>query len=136
MSKTLRVIEPFFTLSVGDVLELTEDGKSYVNVHNDEFCRADADGEDFSSSYESTIRFSVAYAKELIKEGYLSEEANNGREFVNIFTEIDTLLDKYNTELKSIDKTMNGVQECVKLEKATVLANLIKLLTHLKGLKK
>ena len=136
MSNTLQVIEPFFTLTVGDTLELTKDGKSYVNVRSDEFSKAGKNGEDFSSSYESTVTFSVAYAKELLKEGIVCEVNPEKQEFVNIFTEIDNLLEKYTKELKSIDTDMKGCQECVKLEKCTVLNNLITLLTYLKGLKK
>lgn len=136
MSKTLQVIEPFLTLSVGDALELSQDGRNYVNVHKDEFCRSDEEGNDFSSSYEGTIKFSVAYAKELVKNGYLAEQTDSDRPFVNIFTEIDELLNKYTTELNEIEKTMKDSHPCVKLEKTTVLTNLIKLLTYLKGLKK
>lgn len=136
MSKTLQVIEPFFTLSVGDTLELSKDGKRYVNVRSNEFNKAGKDGEDYSSSFESTITLSVAYAKELLEDGYVCEVANEERNFVNVFTEIDNLLEKYNNEIASLDKTMSGAQECVKLERFTVLRNLITLLTYLKGLKK
>lgn len=140
MSKTLQVIEPFFTLSVGDILQLSDNGKNYVNVRNDEFTKAGKNGEDFSSSFASTVTFSVAYAKELIKEGYVcevtAEKVNDKQEFVNVFTEIDTLLDQYTKELESVDTVMKGCPECMKLEKCTVLNNLITLLTHLKSLKK
>lgn len=136
MSKTLQVIEPFFTLSVGDTLELTKDGKNYVHSCNNEFCKASKDGEDYSSSFESTITISVAYAKELIEDGYLCEVGAEKQEFVNVFTAIDDLLNKYTEELKTIDKTMKGMPECIKLERATVLNNLITLLSYLKGLKK
>lgn len=136
MSKTLQVIEPFFTLSTGDTLELSQDGKSYINVRSDEFHKADKSGEDFSSSYESVIKFSVAYAKEMLKNGIVCEVTPEKQEFVNIFTEIDNLLEKYNNELKNIDTDMKGVHECIKLERHTVLRNLITLLTHLKKLKK
>ena len=136
MSKTLQVVEPFFTLSAGDILELSKDGKSYVNTRNDEFCKANSNGDDISSSYSSTIRFSTAYAKELVEDGYLCEETDGGREFVNIFTEIDRLIEKYGDELESLDEDMAAVPQCVKLERYTVLNNLITLLTHLKGLKK
>lgn len=135
MSKTLKVIEPYFTLSVGDTLELTEDGKHYETSRKDEFSKVGKNGEDYTSSYSCTYLVSVEMAKELIKEGFLTEETANTT-FVNVFDEIDTLLDKYTKELQSIDTDLKGCQECVKLEKFTVLSNMIKLLSHLKGLKK
>ena len=135
MSKTLEVIEPYFTLSVGDTLELTKDGKYYEISRKDEFSKVGKNGEDYTSSYSSTYLISVEMAKELINEGFLAEGTANTT-FVNVFDEIDNLLDKYTKELNNIDKDMKGCQECVKLEKFTVLSNMIKLLSHLKGLKK
>lgn len=136
MSKTLQVIEPFFTLAVGDLLELSEDGKNYVNVKTDEFNESDVNDEDFNSSYSSTVTFSLAYARELIKAGILEEVLTNRSTFVNIFDEIDNLLNRYTAELKTVGQTEKDMPECVKLEKTTVLHNMIKLLTHLKSLKK
>ena len=49
---------------------------------------------------------------------------------------INSFIEKYNDELESLDEDMAAVPQCVKLERYTVLNNLITLLTHLKGLKK
>lgn len=136
MAKTLKVIEPFCTMSVGDKLELSKDGNNYEYSRSDEFNKIGKDGETYSSSFESTMRFSPAFVKELIRNGFLVEETTDKQEFVNIFTEIDNLLNHYTEELSSINTNMKGCQECVKLEKTTVLNNLITLLTYLKGLKK
>lgn len=136
MTKTLKVIEPFCTMSVGDKLELSKDGNNYEYSRSDEFNKIGKDGETYSSSFESTMKFSPAFVKELIRNGFLVEETTDKQEFVNIFTEIDNLLNHYTEELSSINTNMKGCQECVKLEKTTVLNNLITLLTYLKGLKK
>ena len=47
---------------------------------------------------------------------------------------IDTLAEF--KELKNIDKDMKDQPTCLKVEKTTVLNNMIKLLNHLKGLKR
>lgn len=136
---TLRVIEPFFTAEFGDTFTLSEDGKSFVSQTNEEFRKAGESGE-VNSSYTSTFSLSPDYAKELIKEGYLEDitEYNTTSEkpFVNIFTEIDSLIKKYNDELSSISEDMQNAPECLKVEKTAVLTNIINVLDHLKQLKK
>ena len=56
--------------------------------------------------------------------------------FVNIFDQIDALIDSYTYELNTIDESMKDSPACMKVEKETVLRNMIKLLDHLKSLKK
>lgn len=136
MSKTLQVIDPFFNLEIGNILELSEDGKHYVIECNEEFGQNNADGADISSSFSSKFTISTDYAKQLIKEGFLQEVVDDKQGFVNVFTEIDNLLYKYTTELSNIDKDMANMPMCVKIEKTTVLENLCKVLSHLKALKK
>lgn len=131
MSKILRVIEPFFMFSEGDLLELSEDGKKYTGSRGDKFVN-----KNIESSYNYAVTITPDYAKELIEDGYLSEVDNSKQDFVNIFTEIDKLLNKYNGELDAIDLDKEDTPMCVKVEKVTVLKNMIKLLTYLKGLKK
>lgn len=141
MAKTLRVINPFFIMEVGDTLELSDNEEFYVAEHNEEFHKHGDDSEDINSTFHSEFTVSLDYAKQLIEEGYLEVDDNNGKKaesssFVNIFTEIDTLLDSYNNELKNINEDYANMPECMKVEKATVLKNMIKLLEHLKSLKK
>lgn len=135
----LRVINPFFTLEFGDILELDQDGENYTAEHNEEFDRASTDGGVYKSSLKSTFTISKDYAKELIADGYLEEFKESqatSNKFVNIFDEIDNLLKQYQEELDTIDDSKESVPMCVKVEKTTVLSNLIKVLTHLKNLKK
>ena len=140
MTKTLRVIEPFFVMELGDMFEYSEDSKMYVSVHNEDFYNNDNNSsvDSIKSSYSSEFQISPDYAKTLIKEGYLEEvsEAEQKTPFVNIFDEIDNLLTKYNASLKTIEKDMVDLPACVRVERQTVLTNMITLLEHLKSLKK
>lgn len=139
MAKTLRVIDPFFVMELGDLFEYSEDSKMYVSVHNEDFYNTDGNSVDsVKSSYNSEFSISPDYAKTLIKEGYLEEvsDAEKSTSFVNIFDEIDNLLAKYKTGLKTIENDMAELPACVRVERQTVLTNMITLLEHLKSLKK
>ena len=138
MSKILKVIEPFFMLDLDDTLELTEDGKFYVANRNEEF-RSNNEDSDVMSSYKSEFCISVKWAKQLIEDGFLEEvevEKSKKQNFVNVFDEIDNLLIKYNNDLENINSDMKDEPECLKVEKTTVLKNIIKVLNHLKTLRK
>ena len=136
MAKTLRVIDSFFMMDVGDIFELSKDGNTYTAEHFEEYHKTnDGDGKQCDSSYSSKYTISAEYAKMLIEEGYL-EEVNEKQGFVNIFDEIDALLAKYTAEYKLAGYEMDKVPTCSNLERKVVLSNLITLLEHLKGLKK
>jgi hypothetical protein len=126
-------------MELGDTFEYSEDSKMYVSIHNEDFYNTDNSSvESIKSSYNSQFQISPEYAKTLIKEGYLEEvsEAEQKTCFVNIFDEIDTLLAKYKAGLKTIEKDMAELPACVRVERQTVLSNMITLLEHLKSLKK
>lgn len=137
MNKILRVINPFFTVEAGDLFEYSEDTNMYVARHKEEFYKMDDNSvNEVKSSYSSEFQISVDYAKSLIEDGYLEEVTGNEKPFVNIFDEIDNLLEKYETGLKNLENDTAGLPACVKVERETVLNNLVTLLTHLKSLKK
>ena len=137
MAKVLRVIDPFFDMNVGDTFTLTEDGKFYVFEKNEEFHTANVGSDsDMTSSYKSCFKISQKWAKQLIEDGYLEEVDTKDNKFVNVFDEIDKLLNEYNTELKNIPDTMKETPECLKVERTTVLSNIIKVLSYLKTLRK
>ena len=136
MSKTLKVITPFFTLSVGDVLELSDDGKFYEFAQEEKFGQNTVDGGDYESVFNTSLSLSVDRARALVEEGYLSEETSVQDKFVNVFDEIDALLNEYKKDLDKVNEDTDNVPACLKVEKTTVLSNLIKVLTHLKNLKK
>ena len=137
MSKILRVIEPFFVLDVDDTLELTPDGKFYLSNRDEEF-RSNSEDSDVMSSYKASFTISTKWAKQLIEDGFLEEvlETKTDKPFVNVFDEIDNLLNKYQKELDNINTDMKDSPECMKVEKTTVLKNIIKVLSHLKTLRK
>ena len=137
MAKVLRVIEPFLVVNLGDVFEYSNEEKMYISKHNEEFYKADDTASDVKSSYTSEFKISVEYAKVLVEEGYLEEATEvSDKSFVNIFDEIDSLLTKYKKGLETIEQDMADLPVCVKVERQTVLTNMITLLEHLKSLKK
>lgn len=138
MAKTLRVINPFFMADKDDTFVLSDDGKFYIAEHNEEFQAFGSDDTDTKSSFSSTFTISINWAKELIEEGYLEEVSPKTEKstFVNVFDEIDILLKKYSDELKNLPKDMADAPECVKVERTTVLTNIITVLEHLKSLRK
>jgi hypothetical protein len=73
----------------------------------------------------------------LVEDGYLEEvnEKANAK-FVNVFDEIEKLLNAYQEELKLIPETMKESPECLRVERTTVLMNMIKVLSYLKTLRK
>lgn len=141
MSKILRVVEPFFVMEVGDTFELSADGKRYISEYNEEYNKYDDDRVS-DSSYHSSFSISVDYAKELIEDGVLEEVVDKAEKikrdsnFVNVFDEIDNLLTKYNAQLETLDEDMVNSPQCLKVERKTVLSNMVKLLSYLKNLKK
>lgn len=141
MSKVLKVIKPFFVLDKDDTLELSQDGTTYSSVYKEQTSQSDDASSNIQSTYTSEYTISVDYAKLLIEEGYLeevkkSEPVVDKRDFVNVFEEIDMLIEDYTEALENIDDEMANMPACLKVERKTVLDNLITLLTHLKSLKK
>lgn len=138
MAKTLRVTDSFLFMEIGDTFEYNNDTQMYVFEHNEEFHKTDDADSEVRSIYNSNFSISEDYAKELIKEGYLEEVVENpkSKNFVNVFDEIDKLYNKYTDELNNIDEDMSTAPECLKVERVTVLNNLVKVLNHLKSLKK
>ena len=137
MGKTLRVIDSFFVMEVGDTFEWDENTQMYVAEHAEEFHKSDDSNSELRSSYQSNFAISADYAKELIADGYLEVVgAENKKVFMNVFDEISRLSEKYQDELKNIDEDMASMPECMKVERMTVLNNMISLLEHLAGLKK
>ena len=140
MIKKLRVIEPFFTASVGDVFELSEDGSQYVTKQNEEF-HGTGENSDIKSTYTATFSISPSYAKELIDNDYLEEMTTAQKKdtpFKNVFDEIDNLIKKYDDDLANMnkDEQLKQMPECMRVERTTVLTNILTVLNYLKTLRK
>lgn len=139
MTKTLKVIEPFFGMEAGDEMKLSQDGKMYVSEYSSEY-HADDEDDTAAAVYNSTCSISPSYAQQLIREGYLAQTKPEPKipdtPFVNVFDEIDSMIATYKTDLANLDMDERNTPEALKVEKKTVLQNLIKALTHLKTLRK
>ena len=137
MAKVLRVIEPFFDVDIDDTFVLSDDAKFYVFEKNEEFHTNSSETEDLTSSLKSTFKISIKWAKQLVEDGYLEEvNEKTNTKFVNVFDEIEKLLNAYQEELKLIPETMKESPECLRVERTTVLMNMIKVLSYLKTLRK
>ncbi len=134
MTKELKVVKPFLMMEPGDIMVLSEDGKSYVSTINDEY-HSDSDGDNIWSTYTSTFTISVDQARSMINDGLL-REVKEDNQFVNVFDEIDRMLNMYSKDLATVDEDCKNQPACLKTERITVLNNLIKALTHLKELKR
>lgn len=137
MSKILRVIEPFIGADVDDTFVLSDDSKYYVAERNEEFRTAKDSGE-IASIFNSTFKISPEWAKQLVEDGFLVEveDSKQKASFVNVFDEIENLLKKYTYELHNLQKDMADAPECLKVERTTVLINIVNVLNHLKALRK
>lgn len=135
MANTLKVIKPFFVMEIGDTFNKTEDGM-YESVYSETNTNGSVEGDDIRASYTSRFAITEDYAKELVVEGYLAEEKENPTRYINVFDEIDRLIDVYQTELKNLDKDMKDCPACIKVEKETVLTNMSTVLNYLASLKK
>lgn len=137
MTKILKVVKPFFVMEVGDTFEYEANTKQYKSVYNEEHNSSNEDNSSVVSSYNSVYTISEDYAKMLIDNGYLVEfPSKNDKPFVNIFDAITELTVKYKKELNDLFTTEDDIPQCLKVEKETVLRNMIKLLEHLSSLKK
>jgi len=135
MAKKIEVIVPFFVMEKGDIMTLNEDNTAYEIKYASE---KHADNKiDSWSAYSAEYKISVDAVNNLIKDGFVKPiDEKESTAFVNVFDEIDALLSIYNTELAELPNTMKNQPACMKVEKETVLSNLIKVLNHLKALKK
>lgn len=135
----LKVIKNFNQMEVGDIYQFSDKENGYVCELNRDDSYLDArTGSKYSakSSYKNVI--STNYAQKLIDNGYLTflEDSKKKEDHVNVFDEIERLLDTYTKDLGDLDDTYKDQPACIKLEAETVLANMIKVLNHLLTLKR
>ena len=141
MAKILKVTKPFFVMEIGDTFEYDANTKQYKSCYKIEHNCSDQNNTTVVSTYNSVYTISEEYAKMLIDNGYVEEssidtESEKPTQFVNIFNEIDKLSSEYSKDLNDVDNEYKDMPECLKVEKVTVIKNLLKLLTYLKSLKK
>lgn len=139
MTKILKVVKPFFVMEIGDTFEYDNDTNQYKSVYNVENNSSNDNNSTVMSSYNSVYTISIEYAKVLIGQGYLEQVDENSAEskkFVNVFDEISNLISVYNKDLADVLRSDDNTPQCLKVERETVLRNMIKLLEHLNSLKK
>lgn len=136
MTKQLKVIKPFFVMEQGDTFELSENGM-YVSSYSSEYNKADENNSDVSATYNSVYQISQSFAEELVSDGYLEPVVEDKQStYVNVFDEINSMLSVYTEDLNNLDEDCKELPACMKVEKETVLRNMIKVLNHLNSLKK
>ena len=134
MEKILKVIKPFYVMEVGDEFILSQNEKEYVSNYSEQYSSND-ENDTMNANYTSNFVISTEYAQALTRQGYLEEVKPKAKEvFVNVFDEIDKMISSYKNDLKNLDEDCSTFPACLKLEKETVLKNLLKALTHLKQL--
>lgn len=139
MTKILKVVKPFFVMEIGDTFEYDNDTNQYKSVYNVENNSSNDNNSTVMSSYSSVYAISTEYAKVLIGQGYLEQVDENtaeSKKFVNVFDEISNLISVYNKDLADVLRSDDNTPQCLKVERETVLRNMIKLLEHLNSLKK
>ena len=136
MTKKLIVNKPFGYMEAGDEFILSEDGKEYVAEHESSYNKSGDDSQ-FDYNFYSKYSIYTECAKQLVDEEVLMEdEFDKKANFKNVFDEIDNLRTKYMEELKDMDRKDSDAPACLRVEKRTVLSNLVKVLDYLKSLKK
>ena len=136
--KTLKVVEPIFNLAPGDTLELSKDESTYVYEVNESSSNSYDNGNTHDVSFHSSFSISSDYAMELVEDGILENgfQQKANEDFKNVFSEIDAMIGEYDDQLAHLNDDFKDKPACMKVEKQTVLNNLVKVLTHLRNLKK
>ena len=131
----LKLVKPLYYMEAGSIFEF-KDGKYVCEIKNVDDTITD-DGTDTSVEFSQRMSISEESAKNLIKSGFLKELGpGEDSDFMNVFEQIDKMLTMYETELNNLDDDYEGSPVCMKVEKETVLKNLVKALTYLKNLKR
>lgn len=118
----------------GDVLEYEEKNNTYTNVKISKGTWGDEEAErHFECS--SSVAFDIDTIKEFEEEGLICKDEPKTQR-ANVFDEIDSLMTSYTEDLNNVDEDMCHMPECLKVERITVLENMLKLLNHLKSLKR
>lgn len=136
MTKKIKVISPFYGLAVGDTLTLSDDGKTYV-FEEHKGINSDTG---LQSKFDLIFKISANKVKELVELGtfaYVEEEKEKkSSSFVNVFDEIDNLLEEFQEETKKFVNTNENKPSWLQKEHSNVIESNIDLLMYLKSLKK
>lgn len=130
----LKLVKPLYYMEAGSIFEF-KDGEYVCEIKNNVNDVITNDGKN-TVEFSQRMSISEESAKNLIEKGFLKEVVSeDNSNFINVFDQIDKMLTMYKTELNNLDNDYEGSPACMKVEKETVLKNLIKALTYLKNLK-
>lgn len=137
MTKKIKVISPFYGLAVGDTLTLSDDNKTYV-FEEHKGINSDTG---LQSKFDLIFKISANKVKELVELGtfaYVEEdkEEKKSSSFVNIFDEIDSLLEDFQVEAKKVTEEDKDKPNWLRREYSNVINSNVDLLMYLKSLKK
>lgn len=131
----LKLVKPLYYMEAGSIFEF-KDGEYVCEIKNNVNDVITNDGKN-TVEFSQRMSISEESAKNLIEKGFLKEVVSeDDSNFINVFDQIDKMLTMYKTELNNLDNDYEGSPACMKVEKETVLKNLIKALTYLKNLKR
>ena len=131
----LKLVKPLYYMEPGSVFKF-KDGEYVCEIKNNVNDVITNDGKN-TVEFSQRMSISEESAKNLIEKGFLKEVVSeDDSNFINVFDQIDKMLTMYKTELNNLDNDYEGSPACMKVEKETVLKNLIKALTYLKNLKR
>lgn len=133
MKDRLKIVNDYFLgVKKGEMLNKTSDGsyefsRESKTIHNG-----------IQKKTEVRVSISAEQAEDLIKKNILEEvdDDSNNNSHVNVFDEIERLIDVHKNELNSLDDKYKDSPLCMKVEAQTVLTNLIKILEYLFSLKR
>lgn len=136
MKNTFTVKKTFGWMEPGDTFELSNNGM-YECTRTETFSNI-SDSEDSTAKTTLSLSVSKNYISMLEKMGVVenTDDVKKTENFKNIFDEIDNMLETYGDDLSNINDDMANAPACMKIEKETVLRNLIKTLSYLKSLKR
>ena len=131
----LKLVKPLYYMEAGSIFEF-KDGEYVCEIKNNVNDVITNDGKN-TVEFSQRMSISEESAKNLIEKGFLKEVVSeDDSNFINVFDQIDKMLTMYKTELNNLDNDYEDSPACMKVEKETVLKNLIKALTYLKNLKR
>ena len=134
MDKVLKVKKSFLGVEIGDTFEYNKDENTYNCDKSNIYSYCGNNECTVKSNY--SVSLSVDETKGFIEKGYLEAVKNDKKsEHVNVFDKIDSLIRLYTADLNNLDEDMKDSPVCMKVEKQTVLENMIDTLWSLKQYK-
>ena len=134
MDKVFKVKKSFIDLvEPEDIIEYDKDTNTYFieKIRKSSYVQ---EGIPYNITSQTYIDITPGEVETLIKEGYLVS-VEQDKPHVNVFDRIKELSSIYSKELKTLDEDMTNAPACLKIERQTVLQNLLTVLQELASYK-